>query len=144
MVLTVTAILATVGINSFVTFSEDAKKAVTQEKLNALKAAIIGDPRFVDAGKYLKLGYESQCGGLPSSLTDLITMPAAGTCSTVYDPFLKTGWRGPYVNSSDPNWNLDGWGITIEYFSSGPPARTLRSCGPDKTCGTADDISVTF
>jgi prepilin-type N-terminal cleavage/methylation domain-containing protein len=144
MTVLVVCILATVGITQFTDFGKDARNAVTMEKIMALKAAINGDPHFYSAGEYSKPGYESHCHAPPTTLTDLITMPGAGTCSAVYNPFTKTGWRGPYVSSTDSSWNQDAWGTAFEYFVAGPPARTIRSCGQDKICGNADDLSVTF
>ena len=144
MAILVLAVLTTIGVTQFIDFGKDARIAVTQEKLNALKAAIVGDPHFYAAGEYTKPGFQANCSGPPVSLNDLITKPAAGVCSTVYDPYAKTGWRGPYVSDTDPTWNQDGWGTTLQYFVAGPPARTIRSCGSDKICGNTDDISVTF
>ena len=144
MVLVLVAILSRMAISQFVNFNLDAQTQVTKDKLNSLKTAIIGDARLVSAGKYSKQGYESHCLGPPAAvLTDLNTMPAAGTCSVVYDPFTKRGWRGPYVSTAatDPNWNKDAWGTTITYTFA---TRTIKSCGPDAVCGNADDISVTF
>lgn len=138
------SILAAVAIPRFLDFSGDARIAVTTEKLSALKLAIVGDPRFFSSGQHTKMGYEAHCLGAPSSLNDLISQPATGTCSSAYDPFTKRGWSGPYVSSTSADWNADAWGTAIQYFNAGPPARTLRSCGPDRSCGTADDISVTF
>jgi prepilin-type N-terminal cleavage/methylation domain-containing protein len=144
MTLTVIAILSAVAVSQFVNFSGDAKNAVTLERLNALKAAINGDPRLVSAGQYASAGYEAHCLAPPSTLTDLITEPTSGACAAVYDPYQKVGWRGPYVSGGSTTWNQDAWGTAFQYFVVGPPARTIRSCGPDLTCGTSDDISVTF
>ncbi len=138
------SVLATIGITQFTDFSKDARTVVTTEKLMALKTAIMGDPQFHAGGEYTKQGYQAHCTTPPAALADLITMPVAGNCTTVYDPFLKTGWRGPYVTTTDSLWNVDAWGTAIEYYVTGPPARTIRSCGPDKTCGTTDDITVTY
>ena len=144
MAIAIVAILSSVAISQFVDFSRDAKTSVTQERLNALKTAIIGDSRFFAAGQYSNAGFESHCQAPPVSLNDLITQPTTGVCATGYNPFQKVGWRGPYVSSSDPSWNKDAWGTALEYFVVGPPARTIRSCGPDLICGNSDDISVTF
>ena len=141
MVLTLLGIVSSIGITAYTNFSLDARIAVTNDRMAALKNAIVGDPRFFAEGKYTKQGYESHCLGLPSTLTDLVTMPGAGTCSVVYDPFPKHGWRGPYVSNTNSNWSLDGWGTTIQYNSA---TRTLLSCGPNLICGNGDDISLTF
>jgi prepilin-type N-terminal cleavage/methylation domain-containing protein len=138
------SILVAVVIPQFMNLGNDAKTAVTTDRMNSLKAAIVGDARFNTAGQLTKLGFEINCTGLPSSLTDLITQPTSGNCASAYNPFTKQGWRGPYVSTTDPNWNKDAWGTAIQYFNTGPPARTLRSCGPDLVCGTADDITITF
>ena len=144
MTILILVILATIGITQFTDFSSNARTAVTMEKLNAFKTAIMGDPHFYAGGEYTKQGYQAHCAAPPTTLSDLVTKPAAGNCSTVYDPFLKTGWRGPYVSNADASWEKDAWGTTIEYYVSGPPARTIRSCGADKICGNTDDLSVTY
>jgi prepilin-type N-terminal cleavage/methylation domain-containing protein len=137
-------ILVAVAVPQFSDYGNDAKNAVTKNRMNSLKAAISGDARFVSSGQLTSIGFEATCVGLPTTLTDLITQPTSGTCAATYDPFAQRGWRGPYVSSTDTTWNLDGWGNAIQYFSSGPPARTLRSCGPDGVCGDSDDITITF
>ena len=144
MSIVVLSALATIGIDQFSDFSKDAKTAVTNDKLMALKSAIVGDTHFFSGGEYTKQGFQSHCGAPPTSLTNLITMPGAGTCSVIYNAFTKIGWRGPYVSNTDTSWNKDGWGTTIEYFVLGPPVRTIRSCGPDKICGNTDDLTVTY
>jgi len=156
MAISIISILAVVGVTQFSDFGTDAKKALTMEKLMALKVAIDGDPHFYAAGEFSKAGFQANCGAAPAvalpataaQLTDLITMPSSGTCATVYDPFTKLGWRGPYVSTTDSSWNKDAWGTYIEYSINAPltiPATgTLLSCGPDLTCGNSDDISVTF
>jgi len=154
MVVVLIAILTTIGITSGINFSQDARIAVTNEKMAAIKAAIVGDARFAAAGHYSKQGYESHCQGLPTSLnvttSELVAMPAAGTCSTIYNPFLKQGWRGPYVSTTGSTaWNVDGWGTAFVYcptMGAGcAVARTLISCGQDSTCGTANDkITLSF
>jgi prepilin-type N-terminal cleavage/methylation domain-containing protein len=142
MVITLISILVGIGVSQYIDFSKDARTAVTNTKLNAIKIAIIGDARFVGAGKNSKQGYEIHCVGLPSALADLATQPAAGTCASTYDPFTKRGWRGPYVNSTDSTWNTDAWGTAFVYSSAG---RTVKSCGPDKSCvTTTDDITLSF
>lgn len=144
MAISLLAILSLIGISQYINFSDEARESVTLEKLSALKFAIVGDARMLAAGKSTNMGYEEHCLAPPTALADLVTQPGAGTCAAAYDPYLKRGWRGPYINSSDANWSNDAWGTALEYYVTGPPARTIRSCGPDETCGNADDLSVTF
>jgi type II secretory pathway pseudopilin PulG len=144
MSLVLVAILVTVAIPMFYNFGNDARIAVTRDRMNSIRTAILGDARYVTAGQMTRLGYEANCLGLPSTLTDLVTQPVAGTCAATYNPFNQQGWRGPYLSTTDNTWNRDAWGTAFVYFSAGPPARTLRSCGPDLTCGTSDDINLTF
>jgi prepilin-type N-terminal cleavage/methylation domain-containing protein len=141
MVVLLVGILAAVGVSNYINFTTTAKTAVTQQKLIALKVAIDGDSRYVSSGIPTKPGFAFNCGALPTTLTDLITQPSSGTCASTYDPYTKLGWRGPYVSTTDTEWDLDAWGNTIEYSSAN---RTLTSCGSDGTCGDSDDITVSF
>ena len=137
IVLLLIAIISAIAIPSFVNFSTSAKTTVTTEKLNEMKRAIVGDSRRVANGQYLNPGFENNMGAVPTALTDLTTIGA----QTVYNPFTKRGWRGPYLSNTDSNWNLDAWGTAIVYNSG---ARTLVSWGPNKAAGGGDDITVTF
>ena len=141
MVIVLLAILATMGVSQFIDLSKDAKINVTNTKLNAIKVAIIGDGRFVSAGKSVKQGYEIHCQAVPDDLNDLSVMPGSGICASEYEPFSKQGWRGPYVNSTEATWNRDAWGVALQYSG---PGRTITSCGPNGTCGDSDDITLSF
>jgi type II secretory pathway pseudopilin PulG len=80
---------------------------------------------------------------LPPSLAGLVT--TSGTpCVIDTAPASSTykqlsGWCGPYLDlaiASDPGgYQRDGWGVNFSYDGI-----NLKSCGPDLTCGTADDI----
>ena len=137
MVVSLLTIISVVAIPNFINFHDDAKTKVTQEKLNSIKQAITGDARMISGGKILAIGYINHMGRLPSTLTELVTKGSQAT----YDPFTKKGWRGPYLNNSEADWNLDAWGTAISYNSG---TRTITSCGIDLTCGNADDIQVNF
>lgn len=137
MVILIIGTLSAVVLPQFIDFKSDAAKAVTQEKLRALKMAITGDPRTISNGKLLQPGYVQHMGRVPQTLEELRTQGSQPT----YDPFRKSGWRGPYVTTTDPDWNLDGWSVPLEYDAG---ARTVKSCGPNSVCGDSDDISISF
>jgi len=143
MVIAIVAILAAVAVPNFVNFGNDARSAITQQRMSELKAAIIGDGRMVGGGKYTKPGFITHCLGPPSVLSDLVLMPKSGTCSVAYDPFLQQGWRGPYISATDPNYNMDAWGNPFIYDSV---AQTITSWGPNgkDDGGLGDDIVVSF
>ncbi len=140
-VILILSILATIGITQFLDFSGDAKTAVTKDRINQIRLAIIGDPRLISGGVYTSPGYIIHCGGVPASLTNLVTMPGAGTCSAAYDPLTRTGWRGPYVSNSVTDWDHDAWGTALDYDGTN---REISSCGPNLNCGDGDDIIMGF
>ncbi len=137
MVMIIVGILSAVAIPQFIDFSDDAKKAVTQKKLSELKIALIGDPQLVQNGYFLKPGFIVHIGSPPNSLDDLITQGSY----TNYSPITQSGWNGPYIDSTESNWNKDGWGTVIDYNKAN---RTITSCGADKVCGNTDDITIHF
>lgn len=86
----------------------------------------------------------------PANLSALITDDGSGACdldNTPANPTYQTlqGWCGPYIevniqeNSND--YQTDGWGNTFTFTQA---SGLLKSCGPDGTCGNADDLSYTF
>ena len=141
MVIALIAVLAAIGVPNYINYGNDAKTSVTNDRMNQLKLAIVGDSRVVSAGSFSKQGFIAHCQVVPSALADLVVMPGSGVCAAVYNPFNQTGWRGPYVSTTDPHWNQDAWGTAYVYDSAG---RTITSCGPDLTCGNGDDIVLSF
>ena len=137
MAILLIGIMSAVALPQFIDFRKDANQVTTQQKLNELKMALIGDSRAVAGGRYIQAGYIAHVGSVPTSLTSLITQGAQPT----YDPFTKKGWRGPYITTSDPNWNSDSWGTALQYTAA---TRTIRSCGADRICGNTDDLTVQF
>jgi general secretion pathway protein G len=73
-------------------------------------------------------------GELPSSLADLVTMPAG----------LKkpASWAGPYLERQ--TLPLDPWNKPYHYKATDPAAGKFRvwSTGPDGRDGTSDDIAT--
>lgn len=123
MAVALVAIVSAVALPRFIDFRSDASAAVTTERMATLREAL--------------RKFTSNMAAPPAALTSLVTQ---GT-QPAYDPINKVGWSGPYVDGTVSGWNADGWGTAYQYTSA---TRTLRSCGPNKTCGDADDLVVTF
>ncbi|MBF0316197.1 MAG: prepilin-type N-terminal cleavage/methylation domain-containing protein [Oligoflexia bacterium] len=135
MVILLLGILSAIAIPQFINFSSDAKSSVTRERLTALRNAIKGDATVVANGSYTKIGYENHLGKLPTTLDDLITQGK----NLSYNPYSKLGWRGPYIDASNPYWNKDAWGSNFQYSLA---QKKITSCGSDQSCGTSDDLSI--
>ena len=86
----------------------------------------------------------------PGNLDALITDDALaiGACAFQNNTGVPTtyltlqGWCGPYVDlpfAEDPNsFKTDGWGTAFSYTTA---TDVLKSCGPNRACGDADDIT---
>ncbi len=131
MVVVLIAIVSAVALPQFVDFRSDARRAVTQERLSSFRAAIVGD------AKIGKRGFRADLGRTPNNLNELVSR---GTLAT-YDPITKIGWNGPYLDGTVSDWNRDAWGTTLSLDTTN---RLVRSCGPDLSCGNADDLTVTY
>jgi prepilin-type N-terminal cleavage/methylation domain-containing protein len=133
-------ILAAVAVPNFIDFRSDAKIAITKDELAAIKRGIVGDGRVVSGGAYAFPGYEADMGAPPGSMTSLVTY--AGT--SLYDPIVRRGWRGPYVDTSTvSDYSTDAWGNAYIFSTS---ARHIRSRGPNgaDNSGAGDDIQIDF
>lgn len=94
--------------------------------------------------------YQFSHGGVsgtkPTLLNDLVVtdgVPCLIDNNPTHVTYLSLqGWCGPYVdqvfsqNASD--FKTDGWGTPFDYNSG---TATLTSCGIDKACGGADDLT---
>jgi len=129
MMLTLTAIMTAVAVPAFMNLGNDARTAVTKAKLVEIRQAIIGTNQNT-------LGFKLNMGRYPTSLDELETQGVLPH----YNPISKTGWDGPYIGSS-AGWDKDAWGVSFVYDDVG---RTIKSCGPNGTCGNDDDIIVSF
>lgn len=127
--------LGTVMVVMVMTSSRSTEQSVnTQKKVDAL---LVGIRRYLanhDGTTY------------PPTLDSLVTTDGS-TCApeqSPADPMYLTlqNWCGPYVDiqfaEASTDYKTDGWGTTFTY-NSGTGAVT--SCGPDRTCGNADDIT---
>ena len=95
--------------------------------------------------------YQSIPGSTPTALADLVTKPGALLdCSVDFVPGSGTyrerlNWCGPYVDQmfddAPDDYKTDSWGTEFDYDTGG---LKLSSCGPNTTCGDADDIIFSF
>lgn len=121
---------------------ESNEAALTRERMAELKTAIAGNPRLYQQGVRSHYGFVGDIGALPDNLDDLIS-----------DSAVWANWNGPYLGGGfdTAKFKRDAWGQPIAYTEHSPPlvvsgeelAATLRSAGPDRTFGTADDIDET-
>ncbi|MBE0500700.1 MAG: prepilin-type N-terminal cleavage/methylation domain-containing protein [Desulfuromonadales bacterium] len=118
---------------------ESNEIAATRTRMADLKTAIAGARDLYQQGVRSHYGFVGDIGALPNNLDDL-----------VIDTGAWAGWRGPYLGGgfNATTYKLDAWSNPIAYTEYAPPlivageeiAATLRSSGPDRTFGTADDI----
>jgi type II secretory pathway pseudopilin PulG len=89
-------------------------------------------------------GFVGELGQLPAALVDLTTQGGLPSGTTATQNGVRIGWTGPYV---DLGFNagsalLDRWGSPYLFSTgSGLLAGQIRSLGPDRINGTADDLT---
>ena len=84
-------------------------------------------------------------GAPPNQLDDLVNAVAppctvdTNTSSSTYRKLQ--GWCGPYINQgfvqNPTDFKTDSWGTVLQYDKV-----NVKSCGPNKICGDADDLSL--
>ncbi len=142
IVLIVIAVLAGVAIPTVGNILNGAKIKSAEKEMRQIVKAIVGDSEFG------VLGYLDEVGSMPLNLNNLIVMNSLSP----YNPFTRTGWNGPYLDTSRKDINHDGsvsaneydilydpWGNPYVYNSG---AETISSNGPDMAVGGGDDIVV--
>ena len=109
----------------------------TQERMQSLVVAMVGDPARGD------FGYVGDVGALPAALVDLNTRDdITPIFDAAVDPNdgISTGWAGPYVPLA-ANGNtafVDSWGNPFVY-APGVGAQ-ITSNGPDGQPATGDEL----
>ena len=133
VVIAVISILAAMAVPYAVKIIDQSREAATKKEMEDIYNAIIGDPKIPTAG------YLGDRGSLPANLSMLNTQgaqvgPTTGMLGVRY------GWSGPYVNAGFDAAGVlaDGWGTNYAWNS--PAAGQIRSAGPDRAIGTADDL----
>ncbi len=115
IVIMIVGILATVAVRKLGTSLETAKYEHTKKELDALAAAIVGNPNVFANGARTDFGYVGDVGALPPNLDALITKP--GGFAT---------WEGPYINRGVDlgGFKQDAWNVAYTFVDT-----LLRSSG---------------
>lgn len=132
MTITVVGTIGGVAATSYIDFREDANRVATQTHLLDIKYAVRGNSNIKDGPAFL-----SDMGRFPDTLDQLATRGD----QKGFSPFVKKGWRGPYVDTK-VDWNRDAWGNVLQYNTE---EFSIKSCGDDGICGgenAEDDIIV--
>jgi prepilin-type N-terminal cleavage/methylation domain-containing protein len=130
--LIILAVLAAMLVPLATTLLDSQRASKTEDDLNKIYTAIVGDP------KQSTYGYLGDVGAFPSSLMDLVQSPGV------------SGWNGPYVSgatidtSTGTSQIYDSFGSPVEYyvFSAAATANladqlALVSRGPDHSSTNA-------
>jgi prepilin-type N-terminal cleavage/methylation domain-containing protein len=133
IVIVVLGILAAVAVPQFADMANSSKVNATRQELATLKRAIVGNPTVTSGGTYVDRGFEGDVGFVPGQLVDLVSRPDS---ITTYNPLTRLGWKGPYMDSAQGNYQTDAWGNNFVYL---PAARQILSTG-----GGSDTIRITF
>jgi general secretion pathway protein G len=104
----------------------------TSERMVRLLEGMVGQPG------YDRFGYVGDMGELPAALVDLLTQGSQPDFSQTGYGF-GLGWNGPYVSETGPGGDItrDAWGTVFDYTSTDAQ---VRSAGPDRVLGNADDL----
>lgn len=147
VVLFIIAAIAAVAIPSIGNMVVQSRVRVTQKEMLELVSAIVGNP---ETGLR---GYLDDVGALPdASFQHLYSFNVA--THSPYNPFSRTGWNGPYIDTTRKDINKDGsvgageydilfdaWGNAYQ-LDNGVNPPVVKSDGPDGVPGNADDITV--
>jgi len=141
VVIAVVSILAAMAVPYAVKIVDQSREEATKKEMEDLHNAITGNPGIPTAG------FVGDVGRLPAGIAELNTRTAGPSPPPQGLPgggFLgvKVGWYGPYVNAGfDPAGYLsDAWGTAYRYGVAPDGAGQIRSAGPDRAFGSADDL----
>lgn len=137
IVILLLGILSAVAIPRITDMINPSKETVTRHRMEELRKAIVGDPDAVVAGTYSARGFRGDNGSFPVALTDLVVQGAYAN----WNRYTRTGWNGPYVDSTGGQYLLDAWNTNLVYNAAAVPP-TITSYGKDLAAGGGDDIVV--
>jgi type II secretory pathway pseudopilin PulG len=116
---------------------------IDQQRIDETRASMVRVQQAI-WGTREAPGFVSDLGRLPTALSELTTQGALPAATTSTQNSVRMGWAGGYVNLGfDASSALkDRWGTSFLFSTgSGLAAGQIRSAGPDRTGGTADDIT---
>ncbi len=123
----------------------------TQEKLQHIKTAVLGDANLTSNGLRVSFGYLGDMGSMPQNLDSLVlkgTQPSFSSNSAVG---VGAGWNGPYLSGgfAPDAHRIDEFNTSLDYLineytsSNGQVVvARVRSAGRDRTLETADDYAL--
>lgn len=132
MIIIVLGIVAAIVIPRMGDVSDSSRINATKSEMLMLKRAIVGNAPVLGGGRYIDVGFEGNIGHPPVSLMELGVKPDS---LSPYDRFTRTGWNGPYVDTSEDNYLRDAWGAEYLYDAA---SRTITSVGG------ADTLRISF
>ncbi len=121
----------------------NARRTVTQQEMNVLREAIMGNPDLRVGGEIAGYGFKQDVGRLPRDLVELATRnPFEGMYAPrmyvgketlpAWDPYIKRGWNGPYIREDGQMGYLyDAWGTEYRFLVENNETVGLVSAGPD-------------
>ena len=140
--LLILGMLTTVAIQSTGGLQNQARFEQTQNRLQTIREAILGDPRKTVNGQAVASGFVADMGRLPNDLRELLD--GTGLPAYAIDPLtgLGYGWRGPYLlssqNPADPDAFTDGWGREAQGYCSDVNYTAQLDCMANGGAWTAD------
>jgi type II secretory pathway pseudopilin PulG len=149
VVMVIAILVAAVSTGIYATVF-NARDTAARDQLDRLKKAIVGEqPRTIPPGEknITRHGYVGDMGGLPPTLSALISQGTQPGFQVDAVTQMPVGWRGPYVSANPSDITVDPWGQPLVYtVANGTSAvtgaatvATIRSVGADGQSGTADD-----
>lgn len=120
VVLVVIGILTAVAMQSMTGVVENSRTAATEQEMNRLAEAIVGDPTATSQGMRSDFGYVGDVGAFPPNLEALRLNPGYAS------------WNGPYIvdgfAEENDGYKKDAWGTDYSYNGT-----TISSTGGPET-----------